>query len=97
MVAGRVFAFADAEIIRLAKTRFVPACADDWYQRRRSDATGEFWKKVYKQGPRKNESSTHQGIYIFTPMSWFRQLPAGVPGAYRMFANFLSAGKVAAR
>ncbi len=38
-----------------------------------------------------------QGIYIFTPMSWFRQLPAGVPGAYRMFANFLSAGKVAAR
>jgi hypothetical protein len=35
-----------------------------------------------------------QGIYIFTPMSWFRQLPAGVPGAYRLFANFLSAGKV---
>lgn len=35
-----------------------------------------------------------RGIYIFTPMSWFRQLPAGVPGAYRIFANFLSAGKV---
>ncbi|WP_031500487.1 PIG-L family deacetylase [Bryobacter aggregatus] len=34
-----------------------------------------------------------QGNYIFTPMSWFRQLPAGVPGAYRIFANFLSAGK----
>ena len=38
-----------------------------------------------------------QGLYIFTPMSWFRQLPAGVPGAYRIFANFLSAGKAAAR
>ena len=38
-----------------------------------------------------------KGIYIFTPMSWFRQLPAGVPGAYRLFANFLSAGKVAAQ
>lgn len=38
-----------------------------------------------------------KGIYIFTPMSWFRQLPAGVPGAYRIFANFLSAGKIAAR
>jgi hypothetical protein len=36
-----------------------------------------------------------QGVYIFTALSWFRQLPAGVPGAYRIFANFLSAGKVA--
>jgi LmbE family N-acetylglucosaminyl deacetylase len=34
-----------------------------------------------------------QGHYIFTPLSWFRQLPAGVPGAYRIFANFLSVGK----
>lgn len=34
-----------------------------------------------------------KGAYVFTPLSWFRQLPAGVPGAYRIFANFLSAGK----
>jgi hypothetical protein len=34
-----------------------------------------------------------KGTYIFTTLSWFRQLPAGVPGAYRIFANFLSAGK----
>ncbi len=33
------------------------------------------------------------GVYIFTAYSWFRELPAGVPGAYRMFANFISAGK----
>jgi LmbE family N-acetylglucosaminyl deacetylase len=33
-----------------------------------------------------------KGVYVFTPLSWFRQLPAGVPGAYRLFANFLSAG-----
>ncbi len=32
-----------------------------------------------------------KGIYIFTALSWFRQLPAGVPGAFRVFANFLSA------
>jgi len=32
-----------------------------------------------------------QGTYIYSPMAWFRQLPAGVPGAYRIFANFLSA------
>ncbi len=34
-----------------------------------------------------------KGVYIFTAFSWFRQLPAGVPGAFRIFANFLSAGK----
>jgi LmbE family N-acetylglucosaminyl deacetylase len=34
-----------------------------------------------------------KGVYIFSSYSWFRQLPAGVPGAYRIFANLLSAGK----
>jgi LmbE family N-acetylglucosaminyl deacetylase len=34
-----------------------------------------------------------KGAYIFSSYSWFRQLPAGVPGAYRLFANMLSAAK----
>jgi LmbE family N-acetylglucosaminyl deacetylase len=34
-----------------------------------------------------------KGAYVFTTYSWFRQLPAGVPGAYKIFANLLSAGK----
>ena len=34
-----------------------------------------------------------KGNYIFTGEAWFRQLPAGVPGAFRIFANFLSVGK----
>lgn len=34
-----------------------------------------------------------KGVYIFTAYAWFRQLPAGVPGAYRVFANLLSAGQ----
>jgi LmbE family N-acetylglucosaminyl deacetylase len=33
-----------------------------------------------------------KGVFIFTGYAWFRQLPAGVPGAFRMFANLLSAG-----
>jgi hypothetical protein len=33
-----------------------------------------------------------KGAYVFTCYSWFRQLPAGVPGAYRLFANLVSAG-----
>lgn len=36
-----------------------------------------------------------KGAYVFTGYSWFRQLPAGVPGAYRIFANLISAGKAA--
>ncbi|HBY58317.1 MAG TPA: hypothetical protein DEH78_00740 [Solibacterales bacterium] len=38
-----------------------------------------------------------KGVYIFTSYAWFRQLPAGVPGAYRIFANLLSAGHAATR
>ena len=34
-----------------------------------------------------------KGYYVYTGMSWFRQLPAGVPGAYRIFANLVSLGK----
>ena len=33
-----------------------------------------------------------KGAYVFTAFSWFRELPAGVPGAFRIFANLLSAG-----
>jgi hypothetical protein len=34
-----------------------------------------------------------KGHYVYTSYSWFRQLPAGVPGAYRLFANLLSLPK----
>ena len=34
-----------------------------------------------------------KGFFIYTSYSWFRQLPAGVPGAYRLVANMLSLGK----
>jgi len=33
-----------------------------------------------------------RGHYIYTSMVWYRQLRAGVPGAYRMFANMISYG-----
>jgi LmbE family N-acetylglucosaminyl deacetylase len=31
-----------------------------------------------------------KGKFVYTGLSFFRQLPAGVPGAYRFFANLLS-------
>jgi hypothetical protein len=33
------------------------------------------------------------GHYIYTGLSFFRELPAGVSGAYKLFANMLSIGK----
>ena len=34
-----------------------------------------------------------KGHYIYTGLSFFRELPEGVPGAYKLFANMLSVGK----
>ena len=34
-----------------------------------------------------------KGVYIYTGIAWFRQLPAGVPGAYRLFANLVGGGR----
>lgn len=34
-----------------------------------------------------------KGYFIYTGLSFFRELPAGVPGAYKLFANMLSIGK----
>ena len=31
-----------------------------------------------------------KGVYVYTALSFFRQLPAGVPGAFRLFANLLA-------
>jgi hypothetical protein len=31
-----------------------------------------------------------KGTYVYTGLAFFRELPAGVPGAYRLFANLLA-------
>ena len=33
-----------------------------------------------------------KGHYVYTGLSFFRELPAGVPGAFRLFANLISLG-----
>src|SRR5688572_8479416 len=54
-------------MIRMATENFIPVTGDDWYQRRREDAEGEFFRKVANQGPRKGEGgTTRQGIYCLT-------------------------------
>lgn len=63
------------------------------------------WSSQFKPllGMKDPNSETYQGSlliakygkghYIYTGLSFFRELPAGVPGAYRLFANLLSLGK----
>jgi len=43
------------------------------------------------------EAKYGKGTYIYTGYAFFRQLPAGVPGAIRLFVNLASAGKEASR
>jgi hypothetical protein len=51
----------------MATDDYVPVAGDDWYQRRREDAEGEFFRGVADQGPRKGEGgATRQGIYCLT-------------------------------
>ena len=39
------------------------------------------------------QATLGKGTYVYTGLSFFRQLPAGVPGAYRLFANLLALGR----
>lgn len=34
-----------------------------------------------------------KGHFVYTGYAWFRQIPAGVPGAYRLFVNLISLGR----
>ena len=42
-------------------------------------------------------ASVGTGVYVYTTLSFFRQLPAGNPGAARLFINLLSANQRGAR
>jgi LmbE family N-acetylglucosaminyl deacetylase len=39
------------------------------------------------------EAKYGKGVYIYAGYAFFRQLPAGVPGAIRLYVNLLSAGR----
>jgi hypothetical protein len=51
----------------MATEDYIPVVGDDWYQRRRNDAEGRFFRGVADQGPRSGRGgSTRQGIYCLT-------------------------------
>ncbi|MGB0391994.1 MAG: LmbE family protein, partial [Salibacteraceae bacterium] len=76
---------------------------DNWVQERGLYFAGE-WDDKYTPVLGWNDSGEEmkkgallvadygQGQYVFTGISFFRQLPAGVVGAYKLFANLVSYG-----
>jgi len=50
----------------MAQDNFIPLVGDDWYQRRRDDTEGRFFRQVADQGPKKGGGATRQGVYCFT-------------------------------
>ncbi|MEM9718496.1 MAG: PIG-L family deacetylase [Bacteroidota bacterium] len=77
---------------------------EGWIQERGLYFAGE-WDEKYQpllemndpgEDPKKGSLLVAQygeGYFVYTGISWFRELPAGVPGAYRLFANLVSLGK----
>jgi len=67
-VTGRELVFSNPDVVRLAKTAFVPYAGDQWYLHRQKDADGAYFWKVAQQGHfrERPESTTRQGIYVAT-------------------------------
>ena len=68
---GRALGFSDPEVVKLLKEQFIPVVGDDWYQRRRKDEVGKFFRSVVDQTWKggkwgNNGGDNRQGIYCFT-------------------------------
>lgn len=81
--------------------RITEADFDGWVQERGlyfPDTWDSEWRPVISMadpGEEQKEGSllvaaVGDGVYVYTSLSFFRQFPAGVPGAYRLFANLVS-------
>ena len=93
------FPHADSRLLQ-APNHISPKDFEGWIQERGLYFATE-WDKRYETvvashdpGEKAMEGGelwTHygKGVYIFTAFSWFRQLPAGVPGAYRIFGEYV--------
>ena len=66
-MTDRLLVFSHPKIQKLLQEKFITVACNDWYQRRRQDAEGEFFRAVANQGPRKGQGgSTRQGHYVLT-------------------------------
>jgi hypothetical protein len=84
--------------------RITPQDFDGWIEER-GHGFMDTWDPRYEaltevhdpgQDPQKGGllvAKTGKGSYVYVAYALYRQLPEGVPGAYRLFANLLSLGK----
>ena len=83
--------------------RLSPADFDGWVQERGLYFAGSWdpkWETVVSShDPGESDkpggllfAKVGKGAWVYTGYAFFRQLPAGVPGAYRFFVNLVSAG-----
>ena len=74
---------------------------DGWIQERSiyhaGDIDSNYQKLLSIKDPGENENEGSlivanygKGKFVYTGISFFRQLPAGIAGAYRLFANLLA-------
>jgi len=81
--------------------KLVSADFDNWVQERSiyhaADTSGQFQKllAISDPGERSDDGSLviatyGKGWFTYTGLSLFRQLPAGVTGAYRLLANLIA-------
>jgi len=85
--------------------KIVPADFNGWFQERGAYFPSSWDKEHYEavlamsdpgEEPLKSSllvAKYGKGYYVYTGLAFFRQLPQGVPGAYRLFANLVSLGK----
>ncbi|MFK8057946.1 MAG: PIG-L family deacetylase [Saprospiraceae bacterium] len=100
-VEGAPVEFVDANAKVLNQpNKITKADFDGWVQERGLYFPEE-WDKAYEPILRMNDPGEDpqegsllvakygEGHYVYTGISFFRELPAGVPGAYRLFVNLL--------
>jgi hypothetical protein len=66
-VLDRASSFADPEVVELLQSRYVPVALDVWYEERRQDAAGDFFRHVVTQREGLEPGKTTQGLYLFDP------------------------------
>ena len=84
----RESSFADDDVIELLRERFVPVAVDVWYEQRREDPAGEFFRKVVFQREGTSPDKTTQGFYVFGPdgkllRGWNHRDPSRLRGHLR--------------
>jgi hypothetical protein len=100
-VLDRESSFADRDVIELLQKRFVPVALDVWYEERRQDPAGEYFRKVVYQREGMSPDRTTQGLYAFAPdgtliTGWNNRNVAKLRDQLRQALDDYAPGKAAA-